>query len=521
MWVELHGSLHADVVEFRKKADLPIQEYVAGREFPGLWDFDEWNHETEVFAKDNSRHCEDDVALMLCCVSGNMPLPPSDDLDDEAFQPEGSLFAHWIERLKQLAPEAPEWDQAENFIEQFTEIRQEKIREAEQALATALADSIAYFRDNFLGELKYLEANIDAWSSVDPSSLTDISRTLQIVDQLGQVLFQYFKIRPQAPTRSEEDARRARRSELEPQILSLIEEIDRHMSGDWNPDDDTAPPEDEAPGHANTDGPGRDSDAATARSSVASEAQTDSVDSVNPASAAGKRGTVQAALQADYAALKDKHEKVEAERQEYEQQVKALQLDTQSLKESEDGLRRKLYESKQNYRALQSAYVAMRRSEADLIQLPSANGKDIPDIKTAVELAGRSFEDRLLFALNSKSEKNPGFEDTESVWKAFEWLATEYYDSRCNGFDGVDGFDEASREACGLWYKPKQSDTAKGKYPDHYTTKVNGTTYWLDEHIGRGSGDPRTMIRIAFAWDKDRRVVVVGYIGRHQRTDAT
>ena len=226
-------------------------------------------------------------------------------------------------------------------------------------------------------------------------------------------------------------------------------------------------------------------------------------------------------MQADYAELKDKHEKVQAERQEFEQQVKALQLDTQSLRENEDGLRRKLYESKQNYRALRSAFVAMRRSEADLIQSPSANGEDIPDIKSAVELAGRSFEDRLLFALNSKSEKNPSFEDTTSVWKAFEWLATEYYDSRCNGFDGVDSFDEASREACGLWYKPKQSDTAKGKYPDHYTTKVNGTTYWLDEHIGRGSGDPRTMIRIAFAWDKDRRVVVVGYIGRHQRTDAT
>ena len=521
MWVELHGSLHADVVEFRKKADLPIQEYVAGREFPGLWDFDEWNHETEVFAKDNSRHCEDDVALMLCCVSGNMPLPPSDGLDDEAFQPEGSLFAHWIERLKQLAPEAPEWDEAENFIEQFTEIRQEKIREAEQALATALADSIAYFRDNFLGELKYLEANIDAWSSVDASSLADISGTLQIVDQLGEVLFQYFKIRPQAPTRSEEDARRARRSELEPQILSLIEQIDRQMSGDWDPDDDTAPPKDGTRGHAESDRPGSDGETATTRTGVASEARTNGADSVNPDAGTGKPDPVLAALESDYAALKDKHEKVEAERQEYEQQVKALRLDTQSLRENEDGLRRKLYESKQNYSALRSAFVAMRRSEADLIQSPSANGEDIPDIKAAVELAGRSFEDRLLFALNSKSEKNPSFEDTTSVWKAFEWLATEYYDSRCNGFDGVDGFDEASREACGLWYKPKQSDTAKGKYPDHYTTKVNGTTYWLDEHIGRGSGDPRTMIRIAFAWDKDRRVVVVGYIGRHQRTDAT
>ena len=61
--------LHANVVEYRKKADLPIQEYVSGREFPGLWDFDEWNHETDVFVESNGEYSDDDAALMLCCVS--------------------------------------------------------------------------------------------------------------------------------------------------------------------------------------------------------------------------------------------------------------------------------------------------------------------------------------------------------------------------------------------------------------------------------------------------------------------
>ena len=521
VWVESHESLHADIVEYRKTSDLPVQEHVSDCQFSDSWDFDEWDRATDGFIKRNDRYLADDVALMLCCVSGNMPTPPPDDTDDEALLPEGSLFPHWIEYLKQLPPDAPEWQEAEDFIGQFREIRQAKEREAEQAVAAAFAEAVAYIRDNFLDELRYLEVDIDAWSAADTSKLADISKTQQAVESLGALLFEYCQVRVQAPTRSEEDARRAKRSELEPQILSLVEQIDRQMSGDQGPDDDAAPPEGETPGQADSDSPGGDGDAATARPSVVSATPADGTDSANPDAAAGERDTVQAALQADYAALRDKHGKVEAERLEFEQQVKALQLDTQSLKEREDGLRRKLYESKENYRALQSAYVAMRRAESEPIQSPGANGEDIPDIKTAVELAGRSFEDRLLFALNSKSEKNPSFEDTKSVWKAFEWLATEYYDSRCNGFDGVDGFDEASREACGLWYKPKQSDTAKGKYPDHYTTKVNGTTYWLDEHIGRGSRDPRTMIRIAFAWDKDRGVVVVGYIGRHQRTDAT
>ncbi|MCY3956925.1 MAG: hypothetical protein OXG65_01395 [Chloroflexi bacterium] len=519
VWVESHELLRANVVEYRKKSDLPIQEYVSGREFPGSWDIDDWDHETDVFVKDNGEHCDGDAALMLCCVSGNMPLLPPDDLDDGSVLATDSIFTHWIEYLKQLSPYAIDWQETEAFISEVREISQAKEREAEEALTAALAKNLAYLEENFLEDLKYLEADINAWSAIDTSKLADVSQTLQIVEQLGDSLLAYCRIRLQAPTRSEEDARLAQRSELEPQILSLIDQVNRQISGDWDPGDDTAPPGGEATGHSNDDNPDGDSDEAVADPDLAPGARVDGAVSVNPNDVAEELDSNYAALQAEHVALQNKHEKIEDEIQKCEQQVKELQLDTQSLRKNEDELRRKLYESKENYGALQSAYVAIRRSEAGEIQSPGASGEDIPDIKAAVELAGRSFDDRLLFALNSKSEKNPGFEDTLSVWKAFEWLATEYYDSRCNGFDGIDSFDESCREACGLWYKPKQSDTAKGKYPEHYTTKVGSATYTLDEHIGRGSGDPRSMIRIGFEWDKNMEVVVVGYIGRHPRTD--
>ena len=38
-------------------------------------------------------------------------------------------------------------------------------------------------------------------------------------------------------------------------------------------------------------------------------------------------------------------------------------------------------------------------------------------------------------------------------------------------------------------------------------------------HLGKGASfDPKSTIRIGFAWDDERRRVVVGYVGRHQRT---
>ena len=40
----------------------------------------------------------------------------------------------------------------------------------------------------------------------------------------------------------------------------------------------------------------------------------------------------------------------------------------------------------------------------------------------------------------------------------------------------------------------------------------------IREHIGRGpSTRPEETIRIAFAWDKDQKKVVIGYIGQHQK----
>ena len=34
-------------------------------------------------------------------------------------------------------------------------------------------------------------------------------------------------------------------------------------------------------------------------------------------------------------------------------------------------------------------------------------------------------------------------------------------------------------------------------------------------------GDARSTIRVAWHWDEESRIVVIGYVGQHQRTRAT
>ena len=152
------------------------------------------------------------------------------------------------------------------------------------------------------------------------------------------------------------------------------------------------------------------------------------------------------------------------------------------------------------------------------VDMPS----EIESVNAAVEAAKERFQGQLTFAPNSESEieDNP-FIRPEKVWEALQWLATTYYQSRM-GQMRVTNFDQSIKEACGWWYKGDQGETTVSRYRKSYTAHAHGKTYLLEEHIGKGTNfDARYTIRIAFNWDDGLRRVIVGYIGRHQQTDAS
>jgi hypothetical protein len=61
-----------------------------------------------------------------------------------------------------------------------------------------------------------------------------------------------------------------------------------------------------------------------------------------------------------------------------------------------------------------------------------------------------------------------------------------------------------------------------GQYKDWYCCQFEGRKWELGEHIGTGaSKDARHTIRIGFAWDKDDKLVIIGFIGQHQRSRKT
>ena len=105
------------------------------------------------------------------------------------------------------------------------------------------------------------------------------------------------------------------------------------------------------------------------------------------------------------------------------------------------------------------------------------------------------------------------------MFDALAWLATQYHRLRTNPGASPD-FDKLVKEACPGWsYRPDQAEVTKDQFAQWYTTTVDGKTYELYSHVGKGNSfDPQNTIRIAFAWDDELRKVIVGYIGLHQRT---
>ncbi len=159
----------------------------------------------------------------------------------------------------------------------------------------------------------------------------------------------------------------------------------------------------------------------------------------------------------------------------------------------------------------------------------SAGASAITEIETpvdsvadAVARAEREFGDKLVFALNSKSDadSNP-FEDPEEVLSALQFLATTYRDAKL-GVTPCRDLDQALREVNGWFYQGGQSEITMRTYSAWYQCRWNGDTYWAGEHIGTGTNkDPRYTIRIAFTWEPRQRKIIIGFIGQHQRTAAT
>lgn len=212
---------------------------------------------------------------------------------------------------------------------------------------------------------------------------------------------------------------------------------------------------------------------------------------------------------------------VDEEMHKLEERVNALSA---QLSERAEALR--AAERERDYWKDQYLEGVAKKPESGSVPPPAP---DVRSVNQVLDIAANRFAERLVFSLNGKSDKHSAYAEPSEALVALEFLATTYWECKVRernaaetDDDNTVDFDLELRELCGWSYAGSQSEITMSKYEPWYTTKWNGTKYWLGNHIGRGtSKDPRQSIRIGFAWNADEQKIVIGFIGQHQKTDAT
>ena len=487
-WTESREDLRNVVTEHLTGADIPVDgPNYRERTFGSTWDWDEWSGHVDAITGNRDDLVREDVGMMLCCVSGRMP-----KFGEDHFEFESDDLHEWIDHLDELPHDAPEWDEIEDFIDAVAQIAKRKAVERDESRVRELTYKLDAIRSEFDAELQYLDVDISSWNEQAAERSDPLDGTMELAIRLYNALALYSPVRQQAESRAEEAERAPERARHEGEILQVVRDWDSLMSA-----------------------PDVDDDQADSQREVDEEpAQPDAPE---PEPAVSKEEHEAALAELDR--LRREGESLSAENARLAQANAGLEADREALDKERDELRDELSLSRDMEKTWRDSYVAAQAAGAG----DSGDAMAQPEtVNEAIALAERTFSDQLVFALNSKSDKNSQFQKPNEVFDALAWLATVYRERRVRPV-GTPHFDKLLKEACSGWsYKPGQTEVTREQFIDWYTATVDGVRYDLSHHLAKGnSRDPRSTIRIAFAWDEERKQVIVGFLGLHQRNRRT
>ena len=488
-WAESHKELQARVEGHLKSLGAPVDgPNRRDGVFNAIWTRAEWSEAVGTLSDVDPSIDSDDVGMMVCYVSG-MAVAPA------VTSP---LLSSCLDRLEELPASAPDWEEIDAFVRSVRELEKDVAIERAEFFAERFHDTLDNIQTNFADELEYLEVDVGAWAEQAAGSSVAVVVALDVVEELRLSLLEYCNIRPQAATKKEEETRAKARAEREAAIFALVAKWERTLANA------------EANGDSEAAGTAGQNDAPADAEAGATNGQDAAAQSA-PAPQTREEQEEHEALRADLERLegergwfRDEIDRLQTERDRLAQANTGLAAEKESLGAEIGDLRAKFAQSRDLGKYWRRFYTAFAQ---------------VGNVDEAVARAEELFPKQLLFALNSKSNRDIPFQKPAEALAAFVWLATDYHHVRWVKPGEDPGFDERLRKFCPGWkYRPHQSNVTKQQFADWYTTRYEGRPYEIGEHLTKGnSRNPQNTIRIAFAWDDERSQVVVGYVGLHQR----
>lgn len=252
IWDESHPELHQAVETFLRETDPAFGEpAVITAEFPAVWPIKAIEEITSEFLATYPLFEQDDAALMLCYISGRMPLdydpnkhpfPDDEFVDDEEpdnvdIIPDQQLAANRIvlpqevdtmpdispflsqvlATIEALPPDAPEWDQIPVFTTHLQAVAEGKLTERNQG-RVQLRQAITALAVQAHAALTWWGYDITAWSA-ERCDWIQAAAVARQVEKWQDMLLRHDALR-QAPASNlaEERSRRHAMTGLEEEI---------------------------------------------------------------------------------------------------------------------------------------------------------------------------------------------------------------------------------------------------------------------------------------------------------------
>ena len=498
VWVDTGPQLRASVKEHIETLDARIYD-------SDETDEDFWDAQVSLLADKHGEYEEDDILLMtkVCFTHAKLQADSQkESAEADAAAQIATSDPNAVEKslrellvaLRDLPATLPLWrESVPNFVEALNEVI--TLKDEELLRVKGLTDELDRIQSAYATELSFFRHGAEEWNTlILAMSLADangIDKSGRIMAGLENSFQTYRKITGRASTLAEERERREKRHDMEVTIEGLLNEIDAlYLAGTseleqgLNPVDDAREPSQSEPD-----------------SQVREELDT---------------------LKLEHKTLLDNNRALSQDADSLSEANRALQGEVEGLNADKQALADEVAELKDQLRITELQELNWRNAyETEMSSkdtpAPEPIPSEIESIRQALDLARARFGDKLAIRLNKKSDPDYGYTRPKEVWDALEWLANTYHPTQ-TGETRVIDLNESIRNTCSGWeYKANQTDITFNMYREWYTTTMDGNTYELRKHIGKGTGRDSNIIRVAFDWDEDLQRVIVGYIGPHQR----
>ena len=255
VWAESQGKLRADACALLADRSEEIVERIDIKEgLQNVWWLEEMKEAVEAFQTEHKGYDDNDIALMLCWLTGRMPLerPAEDGADGEDEDDQEteaatnwaermeSAFAStelspvqlaaaarlgtWVDELDALPPDAPEWQLISVLTATLEEIAARK-REA-LSLRTELIQALNMLSSEQHEELEWFSFDISTWSldnlTVEKAKLLKLMITAfngdlgLMIAALSEDLARHASLRNEVTTtRQQEQQRRKEMEKIE------------------------------------------------------------------------------------------------------------------------------------------------------------------------------------------------------------------------------------------------------------------------------------------------------------------